>query len=223
MEYELTTNEKKYIKKIYCIYNEFKDSFKYLHLSEWQMATIITHIKHESKFNYRLKETLKYSKKRFKEVFTSWKYREAVKRGLLPCKNKECERELGDIVYKHIGGYNYRGKSLIQLTGKKEYKRVLKRLNKILNTDIKLSEFHKLITKNESIAILSVLIYFDLNKLSRYKYFIHTFKFLNPYLPMKDKLKRFRTFNRVYGALKRSTLKNVLDEVKTCFKFDFKG
>jgi predicted chitinase len=222
MIYRLTKVEKQCLKKLKCIYEQFEDFFDYVTLSRWQLAVILTHIKHESNYNYKLKESLKYSEKRFKQIFNSKKYKKAKQLDLLPCKTKECEKQIGDIVYGHLGGYHYRGKGCIQLTGIANYTRVLAKINAILDTNIDLIKFNKLLTSNEAFGTLVVLVYFELNMLSRYDYFMDTFKFLNPYLPMKEKLKRYRTFKRIYGTLKRYMVDDLIEDIEDCLTLDIK-
>jgi predicted chitinase len=193
-----------WIREFKLFYDVNQTHFKYINLNDnFQLATILAHVYHESKFK-RVDESFLYSTKRFRQIFSNSKYNLAKR--YLPCKDKKCEQKIADIIYKPLGGYKYRGRGFIQLTSYSNYKAIEDHLYNIYRIRFEITKNPDILLSNDSFNILITLAYFNMNKLCNIKNFMTSFKIVNSALPKSEKLKRLKTYNKILKIIKESKI-----------------
>ena len=185
--------EDEFIKKLKKVYGRYKFAFNLNLEDKTILAIIITHVKFETNF-LNISEKFTYSNNRFKSIFP--KYYEELK-DILPCKNKKCERLIADKIYNRIGGYMYRGRGYIQLTGKYNYKKVNNYLKNKMLINFNLIKYPDLILDDEVISMLVLLAFWDINNINKNKDIHKSIRIINPYINKVDKSRRVEYFNNI--------------------------
>jgi putative chitinase len=152
---KLLTIDKKIGKKLVNTFNMYhRVIFKKYPLSRTQRDFIITTLIAENGDTLiPQEENLRYSYKRFREIF-GHKYRYSSNR--ITLGNNIYDYRLGN---KRGEGFKYRGRGYVQLTGKSNYIWLTREFSKTLYIDISFVKYPNLLLR-PSISFLSLLLYY---------------------------------------------------------------
>jgi len=162
---ELLLRAKDFIKPDY--YSFFaKYCEKYEINTALRLAHFLAQINHESGDMKRLEENLNYSAKRLLEVFPKYfdSYEIALSYANKPkmIASRVYANRMGNGDEASGDGYKYRGRGLIQLTGKTNYVA----FDRFLNADGEIISNPDLVAKNKEYAVLTAFFYWDSRKLN---------------------------------------------------------
>jgi putative chitinase len=171
--------------------------------NKWLRAVILAHIKAETNFTLK-EESFNYSRDRFNYIFGG-KYPNALRYTRTNTTHAR-EEELANIIYanrlgngdiKSGDGWRYRGRGFIQLTGKYNYSVINKHIKKRMQVNFRLLEYPNILN-DLGVSCIVTLAFFDKHKIKDYKRFWNTIDIINPKLPYKEKLKRYKYFKDFY-------------------------
>jgi len=162
---ELLLRAKDFIKPDY--YSFFaKYCEKYEINTALRLAHFLAQINHESGDMKRLEENLNYSAKRLLEVFPKYfdSYEIALSYANKPkmIASRVYANRMGNGDEASGDGYKYRGRGLIQLTGKTNYVA----FDRFLNADGEIISNPDLVAKNKEYAVLTAFFYWDNRRLN---------------------------------------------------------
>ena len=162
---ELLLRAKDFIKPDY--YSFFaKYCEKYEINTALRLAHFLAQINHESGDMKRLEENLNYSAKRLLEVFPKYfdSYEIALSYANKPkmIASRVYANRMGNGDEASGDGYKYRGRGLIQLTGKTNYVA----FDRFLNANGEIVSNPDLVAKNKEYAVLTAFFYWDSRKLN---------------------------------------------------------
>ena len=162
---DLLFRAKELIRIDYYLYFE-KYCDKYQINTAERLSHFLAQINHESGDMKRLEENLNYSAKRLLEVFPKYfdTYEIALSYANKPEKiaNKVYANRMGNGSEASGDGWKYRGRGLIQLTGKANYVA----FDRFLNANGEIVANPDLVAKNKEYAVLTAFFYWDSRKLN---------------------------------------------------------
>lgn len=162
---ELLFRAKEFIRVDYYLYFE-KYCEKYEINNALRLAHFLAQINHESGDMKRLEENLNYSAKRLLEVFPKYfdSYEIALTYANKPnmIASRVYANRMGNGGEGSGDGYKYRGRGLIQLTGKANYVA----FDRFLNANGEIVSNPDLVAKNKEYAVLTAFFYWDSRKLN---------------------------------------------------------
>lgn len=162
---ELLFRAKEFIRVDYYLYFE-KYCEKYEINTALRLAHFLSQINHESGDMKRLEENLNYSAKRLLEIFPKYFYNYEIALTYANKPNMIASRvyanRMGNGGEGSGDGYKYRGRGLIQLTGKANYVA----FDRFLNANGEIVSNPDLVAKNKEYAVLTAFFYWDSRKLN---------------------------------------------------------
>ena len=162
---ELLLKTKEFIKADYYRYFETYCE-KYEINTALRLAHFLAQINHESGDMKRLEENLNYSAKRLLEIFPKYfdSYEIALSYANKPkmIASRVYANRMGNGGEGSGDGYKYRGRGLIQLTGKANYVA----FDRFLNANGEIVSNPDLVAKNKEYAVLTAFFYWDSRKLN---------------------------------------------------------
>jgi len=162
---ELLFRAKEFIRVDYYLYFE-KYCEKYEINTALRLAHFLAQINHESGDMKRLEENLNYSAKRLLEIFPKYfdSYEIALTYANKPnmIASRVYANRMGNGGEGSGDGYKYRGRGLIQLTGKANYVA----FDRFLNANGEIVSNPDLVAKNKEYAVLTAFFYWDSRKLN---------------------------------------------------------
>ena len=162
---DLLFRAKEFIREDYFYFFE-KYCDKYEINTALRLAHFLAQINHESGDMKRLEENLNYSAKRLLEVFPKYfdSYEIALSYANKPkmIASRVYANRMGNGDEASGDGWRYRGKGIIQLTGKANYVA----FDRFLNANGEIVSNPDLVAKNKEYAVLTAFFYWDSRKLN---------------------------------------------------------